>query len=623
MAREPGDAQVRVVIASSDPTESGSFHGAYFGIFRRHAPVYVTADAILHAWHESYDRLLMDLETSTLAPAIQKLLTALREHLAATDASAARTDLDTYLTIAARLATDKEIAPTAGGDAAVIADVVKSAMAAAGPGGLSLFGDRVAFDYSMMKPRGHYTKTPALGRYFRVMSFLGRVELRMAEPSAKKVHRPALAAAALLRTLFGEKEREQWQAIDKTLSALVGPQDSLSPFAADLAPLATADDATVIRTLEPLAKQRIGTQLRRHGDTSASMVFVGQRYVFDSEVLGATTYGELKTKRMMPSPLDVATVVFGSPTANALLAPERAKYGAEYTTALGALTKQRDDAGEALWNGSLHHLWLGALRELSPDAKRDAGLPDPLLGEAWNRRLLNTQLASWAELRHDNILYVKQSFTAGAACEYPYAYVDPYPKFFGALETIAQRGGETMKALPWKTADAAEVARWFDGFGKIAARLRAMAERERRNEELTNDDVAFVNRMVSVTTVREGCTTHDRPGGWLVDLYYGAAKAKVQRHEPVIADIHTQPTDENGTQVGRVLHVGTGMPRMMRVTIAHDGGAHPRTYEGVVSTFAETTTGGYKRYTDEEWRRELSTTHRTPTPSWMAPALGR
>ena len=45
--------------------------------------------------------------------------------------------------------------------------------------------------------------------------------------------------------------------------------------------------------------------------------------------------------------------------------------------------------------------------------------------------------ASWAELRHDTLLYAKQSYSAAAGCEYPDAYVDPYPAFYGKLEAFA------------------------------------------------------------------------------------------------------------------------------------------------------------------------------------------
>jgi len=34
-------------------------------------------------------------------------------------------------------------------------------------------------------------------------------------------------------------------------------------------------------------------------------------------------------------------------------------------------------------------------------------------------KTLNTQLASWTELRHDTVLYAKQPYTASVLCSYP------------------------------------------------------------------------------------------------------------------------------------------------------------------------------------------------------------
>src|SRR5690606_19895048 len=84
-------------------------------------------------------------------------------------------------------------------------------------------------------------------------------------------------------------------------------------------------------------------------------------------------------------------------------------------------------------------------RELSPKATEltdpaAAGLPEIAATEPWSRRILNTQLGSWAELRHDTLLYAKQSYTGVPACEFPDAYVDPYPEFYARLAQYAELG---------------------------------------------------------------------------------------------------------------------------------------------------------------------------------------
>lgn len=56
-------------------------------------------------------------------------------------------------------------------------------------------------------------------------------------------------------------------------------------------------------------------------------------------------------------------------------------------------------------------------------------LPQVALTAAYQFRVANTQLASWTQLRHDAILYVKQSFGAMCTCEYPAGYLLYYIYF--------------------------------------------------------------------------------------------------------------------------------------------------------------------------------------------------
>jgi hypothetical protein len=232
--------------------------------------------------------------------------------------------------------------------------------------------------------------------------------------------------------------------------------------------------------------------------------------------------------------------------------------------------------------------------------------------------MLNTQLASWAELRHDNILYAKQSVTGMALCDYPHGYVDPYPGFYTPRDQMAKKGLAAITSLPFVTAKHDHAKKYLAHVSNVAERLRAMAERERRNEPLTDDDLSYLNHMVSVDGRHAGCTTITEAGGWYAELFFH--KDDALYHKPIISDVHTQPTDENGNPVGKVLHVATAAPRMMVVTIKHDGGEHTRTYRGFVSTYAETTTEKFKRYTDEEWRTEIATKPPAP-PAWLQPIV--
>ncbi len=88
----------------------------------------------------------------------------------------------------------------------------------------------------------------------------------------------------------------------------------------------------------------------------------------------------------------------------------------------------------------------------------------------------------------------------------------------------------------------------------------------------------------------------------------------------VVADVHTQPTDASGTLVGRVLHVGTGRPRMMVVAAQNCSG--PRVYVGFVSSYFERVTESFTRLTDETWRGSNSRGNPADVP-WMTPLVVR
>jgi hypothetical protein len=79
----------------------------YFAIYARDLPVLITADSILHAWHRSYDDILVELETGLFTDTITTVLAATHDELAARAArvgeASVRTsleDVDLYLTVA-------------------------------------------------------------------------------------------------------------------------------------------------------------------------------------------------------------------------------------------------------------------------------------------------------------------------------------------------------------------------------------------------------------------------------------------------------------------------------------------------------------------------------------------
>jgi hypothetical protein len=241
--------------------------------------------------------------------------------------------------------------------------------------------------------------------------------------------------------------------------------------------------------------------------------------------------------------------------------------------------------------------------------------------EAWGRRILNALLGSWAEVRHDTLLYAKQSYTGIPACDYPDAYVDPYPEVFAALRKYAEQGGRIVEIAQRTDNEnlASGMAKYFDSLRVAATHLEGMARAQQTGNPLSPEQLAFINDAVRIERQSAGCTTINVPDGWYADLFYNRDKSI--EFDPTIADVHTQPADEVGNPVGRVLHVGTGYPRLMVVTI--DTCMGPRAYAGVVYAYHELVTEKFQRLTDEEWAQRLTRKDASvKDPSWLAPLLG-
>jgi hypothetical protein len=324
---------------------------------------------------------------------------------------------------------------------------------------------------------------------------------------------------------------------------------------------------------------------------------------------------------MMPNPLDVAFGALGNDQAGQLLEPELEQYE-QYPPALAKMRTLVDAHPAEYWEGNLYNLWVGALRALSPAASEAedptaVGLPALAGTEAWGRRLLNTQLASWAELRHDTLLYAKQSYTTGGSvCEYPDAYVEPYPEFWKALVAFAEHGKNVVVELGLPSGDfAVGVGDYFAHLSEVATLLGGMAEHQRTGEPHSEEEIAFINDAVRIQRAGGGCggpANGQDASGWYARLFL-TPEDRVA-FDPSIADVHTQPTTEDGVIVGRVLHVGTGMPRFMVVTA--DTCSGPRAYAGLASSYFEHITSNFERQTDEEWSAELARSTPQDVP-WM------
>ncbi len=615
-----------------------SFGKAFYDVYKKDLPVFVSTDAVLHAIHMSYDKILMDVEWDFLIPKVDTLLARLHARLPALDARYAGTpamrtslkDLDVYLTVPRILLSGTSVSPYYAENVSTISTLLQHISAEQGDVPFQLFSSTERrLDFSQFKPRGHYvgpTVDSMYAKYFRAMIWLGRMELYLIAPQSgppnqteADIQRQAIDAvlireAAQLANAFSLLEE-----IDGIIRFFVGESDNVTlPNIQTLVQATTIDSASQLLNLQrfrtfqdslqtkSFAFQRIVSQILcgNPGEVdsitpASSFLLLGQRFIVDSYVTSNVVYDRIvylntRIRRMLPSTLDILFSL-GNNATNQLLQQQLDQY--HYASNLASLRYLIDSYGDDFWHVSLYNAWLDAIRKLNPPRMRDS-LPTFMRTGAWWQEKINTQQASWAQLRHDNLLYAKQSYTGVPICSFPESYVEPIPAFFDAIKTFAEIGRQRFLQPPFTNQ---WVADYFTHVKGTMDTLGEISRKELANISLTAGERDYMKRMLH--TIPLGCSPDSTFDGWYARLYYQPmwrALSGIKDVDIVVADVHTAPADEGGATVGWVLHGGTGALNM-GVWIADKPGGGAHAYVGPVMSYCEHVTTNFHRFTDEEW----------------------
>jgi hypothetical protein len=212
---------------------------------------------------------------------------------------------------------------------------------------------------------------------------------------------------------------------------------------------------------------------------------------------------------------------------------------------------------------------------------------------------MNTQLASWTELRHDNLLYAKQSYTGGSICSFPLSYVEPFPEFYANLKTYSQEALNFFSTLNIDPQKKYQILLYYQNFIPTADTLQSICEKELSGTPLSSQEISFLQNMVFES---QGCgnTNYD---GWYPRLFYddfGYDYKGFMESDHIVADIHTTPTDCGGGYFGAISHVGTG-PINLGVFVTENYQGNLTAFIGPVMSYYEYRTMDFLRLTDEEW----------------------
>ena len=622
----------------SDRIRYKSFGEALMTIYKRDLPVYISSDAILHAVHMSYSNILSSLEKEELYPRLVALLSELHNELSnlkdkyATEPEMLRNlmDVDVYLTVPLLLLNENVIPLFEENTAEVdtLLKLIDNQMAVKYP----LFQDLDRdIDFSQFTPRGHYTQEAKLTRYFKAVMWLGRTEMYLIIPEAlgyfelspeqkdSTGQRQTIDAFLVNEALSNsETAQKALGEIEELIQFLVGESDNVLPEHLDyLKGVVGFEDASSLLDInvykafaeklktEPFAEQRILSQILVQSPNApdgikpaSAFLLLGQRFIIDSYILGNVVFDKVFERRMLPKSADVLFAL-GNDDALALLKDDLEYY--DYALNLAGVRYLVDSYEQEYWEQSFFNLWLNAIRSLNPPEDR-ANFPEFTQTEGWSNKMMTTQLASWAELRHDNLLYAKQSYTGGPVCKFPYSYVEPVPKFFDAIQKLSVKAHGAFSEIDLLSEGyKGYYSNYFNRVAEIADTLGNIAQNQISGIENSDAENLFLREMLHEEFL--GCVTEIT--GWYRDLYL-TGEAGLLKEDFIVADVHTSPFDERGAFVGWVMHAGTGPVNLATlVTELPDGNTY--TFVGPVMSYYEYVSTGFKRLTDEEWAASFET----------------
>jgi hypothetical protein len=634
------------VVTSRLPKQT--FMSAFIDVFNKDMPVFVSTDAILHAIHKSYDDILMDVERSRMINWLDSLLAQMHNQLPILDARYSTEprmqqmlkDLDVYLTHPRQLL-GKSISPYYIDNTPTI-DSLQNFISTLQPQSLALFSQAVrTLDFSQFKVRGHYTQSPDLSKYFQAMMWLGRTEIYLIPPKEPglspgqqidpDIQRQTILSMLITEAVESAHIKNMLDTLDSTIKFFVGESDNVTlnniQTLKSISGIRQADellDTIRLRVFQETlsqqsyAFQRINSQILMSDPSSpdqikpaSAFLLLGQRFVLDSYITGNVVYDRIvynnqKIERMLPSTLDVLFSL-GNDAAAQLLEPELQKY--HYASNLEALRYLTDSYDSGFWTSSLYNGWLQLIRSVNPPQVRDS-LPEFMQTAAWWQEKMNTQLASWAELRHDNLLYAKQSYSGSVTCSFPESYVEPFPEFYANIKQFAN-----IAASHFVHMGEMSISNYFNTMIGIADTLQTIAQKTIIKIALSEGEKSFLKSMLISQNSSGGCggpiTTYT---GWYTKLYY-TGKNGFDAYDALTADVHTAPLDEAGNLVGWVLHVGTGNVEMAVINAELPDG-QPAAFIGPVSKYHELVTTNFQRFSDDEWKIMYAQTP-PPRPSFV------
>lgn len=599
----------------------------------KNLPSFITTDSVLQVYHIFYDFTLRNVETEKLSGVLQTLTKGMLKEsrtlagqMKQAEWKKAASDNQCYFAIPYTLLGKTPIVTPAQNQ--IVNKEIALIKAASGRTRSALFPWEP--DYSQFIPRGHYTRTDLLKRYFKAMMWYGYMQFpviwpmdgtdetgQTGKPDYPHIRQALLMNWMLFNTQIGGKPAiETWQQVYEPTAFYVGTSDDLTLYQykavmdkvyGPKVTLAQLQDEGKLKEayaeLRKLALPKINVRLfdvntGKKMPYGVMFKFMGQRYIPDSEMMQRLVkYPE----RSFPKGLDVMAVLGSKRAADILDNVYKVpKDWSGYLPARDKLVKEFAAKPLSTWQSNLYWGWLWALGSFTEPFGK--GYPLFMTNQAWEDKSLNTALGSWAELRHDTLLYAKQS---GVECggggeeepPRPRGYVEPNVEFYNRLIwlTKASKTGLSERGLL-----SSKVSDKFGEFEDLLTFLKTVSIKELKNQELTAaeyDQILYYGgslESLTLSVMQDGITN-----------WYEITN-EADRDMAVVADVHTSGSDCLEEAVGHANELFVVVPIQGKLYITR----------GAVFSYYEFLHPSSDRLTDEKWQEMLKKKKAPPSPEW-------
>jgi hypothetical protein len=618
-------AQNGFVVAPPEIGAYREFYQIYEEWRYREGPMFVTTDSVLHVYHLLFNKLLRDLEREHFIPALNRLTTTMidasREQLAAlrgTNLEAQAERNLAFFFVASQLLGLNIVVP------AEVSDIVTAELALIddhAAADISPIWDRddlpadrkLIEDYTQYIPRGHYTRSEELERYFKSMMWYGRLTYRLREEF--ETQRALLLTHALRSAIAsdGTPAITLWQNIFEPTVFLVGKADDLSYFEygalsdavfgvnPSLEAFGDPDSmAAFMQAAEQLPPPQVNSMWvwiwEDKTDATKGFRFMGQRFTIDAYVFGQMIWrnvGVAGDERWLPKALDFFAAM-GSEEALSILDSMGETAYVNYDSQMDKVRDELAATGDDTWTENVYWSWLYALQPII-EVKGES-FPEFMRTQAWSRRDLNAALGSYTELKHDTILYAKQVMAemGGGPMEAPRGYVEPNPEAYARLEALARM---TLTGLGDRGLLTDRIRSGLENLIDLLAFLRTTSEKELAGQPLSEDDYFRIQFY----------------GGELEALTVAAADCEDVLDCRDLEDQRAALIADVATGSGTVLEEAVGDPARIFVVLPD---APLRLAVGAVFSYYEFEVPSSQRMTDEAWQDMIDAGTNPAQPEW-------